>query len=159
MQPHGPACRRELERVLQQVRDDAFHLGLIKRKLNYLLVGEEVKGETFFLEARRPQPANLGEACIDIRGLKPHSQLAGLENTEAEEVLDIALESLPVRMHIAKHFALTFVQAAELLALQKLHIAIQDGKWGLEIVRGRSQCIRGPQVTLAQLRILLRFRN
>jgi len=55
------------------------------------------------------------------------------------------------------HVALAVIQIAEFLALQEFDIAIQNRKRGLEIVGGRSKCIGGAEIALAELRIFLHF--
>src|SRR5215470_15378634 len=96
-------------------------------KLRYFLVGEKIQRQSTFLKTRRPQPANFRKASIDVPGLEPHLEFASFEYAEAQEVLNVVLKSLAVGAHIAKHFALPFIQPAELLTLQQLHVPIEDG--------------------------------
>ena len=111
MQPYRPAGRRELGCILQQVGDDAFHLGRIESKFVDFLIGQEIHGQPAFLKARRPQAADFRKAGVDVAGLEPHFELAGFEHAEAQKVLDVTLQPLAVGVHVAQHFALALVQS------------------------------------------------
>src|SRR5438093_10695181 len=106
MQPDSAAGWGELGCILKQIRNDPLKLGRIKRKLLNLIIRQKIKGKPFLLKPRGPEATDLGKAGIDVAALEPHFELAGFKHTEAEEILDIALQPLSVRVHVPQNLAL-----------------------------------------------------
>ena len=61
-------------------------------------------------------------------------QFAGFEHAETEEVLNIALQPLPVGTHVAQDFTLTLVEVPKFFALKQFDVAVEDCKRRLQIV-------------------------
>ena len=80
MQPDCPTGRSELGCILQKIRKHALHFRRIKRELRKLVVGQEVKCKTFFLESVRPQATDLGDTAVHVPHFKLHAQFAGFQN-------------------------------------------------------------------------------
>ena len=76
-----------------------------------------------------------------------------------KKVLNVTLQSLPIRMHVAKDFALAIVQVSQFLALQHFDVTVQDRQRSFQIVRGRGQRIRRPKISFLKLREFLRVRK
>ena len=103
----------------------------------------------------RPQAANFGQTGVEVGRLEVHLHLAGFENAEAQKVLDEVLQALPAGAHVAQDLALPLVQSAQLLALQELDVAVQNGQRSLEVMGGRGEGIGGALKSLLQLGELL----
>ena len=118
VQPNRPALRNKLERVLQQIRDHPLQLRRIEGKHRQLVIRQKVKRQSLFLKARRPQPAHVREAVVDIARLELHLQAAGFQSAVGQEVLNELLQPLAARLHVAQHFPLARIQRSQFLALQ-----------------------------------------
>src|SRR5208282_4042508 len=147
--------RNELERVLQQIGDDALQLRRIEGKQGKLVVGQKVKRQTFFLKSQRPQPANIGQALVDVADGELHVQAAGLERAVGQEILNESLQPFPARLHVQQDLALAGIQRSQLLALEQFNVSIHDGQRSLQVVSRRCQGIRGALEASPQLRVRL----
>jgi len=99
-----------LKEFSKQVGDHALQLGRIQGKLRQLVIRQEVKSQSLFLKASRPQAANIGEALVDVARRVMHFQAAGFEGAVGEEILNELLQALAAGLHVAQDFPLTLAQ-------------------------------------------------
>ena len=92
---------------------------------------------------------------VDVARFELHLQAAGFQGAVGEEILDELLQSFAARLHVAQHFPLPRIHRSQLLALQQLHVAVQNRQRGLQIMRRGPECVGRPLEPLLQVGVSL----
>ena len=144
-----------LNEFFEEIGDHTFELRRIEGKRGQFVVGQKIQRQALLLKSIRPHTADFGQAVVNIAGCELHAQPAGFKSAVGQEILNKLLQPLSAGLHVAKDFLLAFAQWAKFLALQQLHVAIQDRQGRLKIMSCRAQGIGSALKTLTEFLVFL----